>query len=227
MNAAQQLQDLLGLHRAPVAVTFRDAPPAGVPHVATAGPSSCTYWKLAAEGRTFYTEAPEHYNCFIGAHTHGVATPAQLQQELQGVVTTMIGLGYLRAEEVPKIPRRKDPFKVAVYAPLAEANGAADVVIVCGNAKQVMLLSEAAQAAGAGGGALMGRPTCAALPEAMHTGRGVTSFACIGNRVYTEIGDDELYYALPGSQVQAVVEKLATIINANRELEKYHRARRT
>ena len=89
-----------------------------------------------------------------------------------------------------------------------------------------MMLAEAANAAGVGGAALMGRPTCAALPEAMRSGRGVASLGCIGNRVYTEMSDDEQYYVLPGSHVQAVVEKLASIVHANAELEKYHRSRK-
>jgi len=71
----------------------------------------------------------------------------------------------------------------------------------------------------------MGRPTCAAIPEAMRSQIGVASLGCIGNRVYTGLADDELYFALPGSQAAAVAEKLAGIVHANRELEKYHRAR--
>jgi uncharacterized protein (DUF169 family) len=220
VNPARQLQDLLGLRRPPVAVSFRDAAPAGVGRVERAGPSSCSYWKLAAEGRTFYTEAPDHYNCPIGAHTHGVDSPPEVRKELEGVVTTMLQLGYLRAEEVPAIPHREVPFGVAVYSPLEEAPGEPDVVIIAGTARQVMLLAEAASAVG-----LMGRPTCAALPQAMRTGGGVASLGCIGNRVYTGLGDDEMYLALPGKQVSAVAEKLATIVHANRELEKYHTAK--
>jgi uncharacterized protein (DUF169 family) len=225
MNAAQQLQELLGLHRAPVAVTFSETPPAGVPRVERAGSSSCAYWKLASEGKTFWTESSDHYNCPIGAYTHGVEIPAEVMQELQGVVSTMVGLGYIRAEEVPGIPRRDKPLGVAVYAPLEQAQGEPDVVLVVGDARQVMLLAEAAQAAGVGTAGPMGRPTCAALPEAMRSGQGVTSLGCIGNRVYTELGDDEMYFALPGSKVQVVAERLAGIVHANSELEKYHRAR--
>lgn len=217
MSTAHPLQDLLGLRWPPVAVTFRDTAPAGVPRVDSTGPSSCTYWKLAAEGRAFYTEASDHHNCPVGAYTHGVDLTAEVRKELEGVVSTMISLGYLRAEEVPGIPRRDGAFGVAVYAPLAQADGEPDVVIVTGNARQVMLLAEAAGATG-----LMGRPTCAALPQAMKTGQGVVSLGCIGNRVYTGLADDELYLALPGSQVKEVTEKLATIIHANNELEKYH-----
>jgi uncharacterized protein (DUF169 family) len=224
---AKQLHDLLGLKSPPVSVSFRPTAPAGIPRVAASGPSSCTYWSLAAQGKTFYTEASDHYHCPIGAYTHGVPlSPAQMQ-ELQGVVGTMVGLGYIRSEEVPNIPRRGESFGVAVYAPLKDAAAEVDIVLVRGNARQMMLLEEAAQAAGVGSNlAPMGRPTCAALPAAMQSGRGVASLGCIGNRVYTDLPDDELYYALPGKHLAAVVDKLAGIIHANRELEKYHQARR-
>jgi uncharacterized protein (DUF169 family) len=190
------------------------------------GPSSCTYWKLAAEGKVFYTEAADQLQCPIGAYTHGVDMPPATQQELQEVVTTMVGLGYMRMAEVPNIPKRDAAFAVAVYAPLRTTTTTPDVVLVCGNARQIMLLEEAANAAGVGGGApLMGRPTCAALPAAMQSQRGVASLGCIGNRVYTNLADDELYYALPGKHLAAVTQKLAEIVNANHALETYHRAR--
>ncbi len=226
MKPSHPLQNLLGLRQAPVAVTFRDTAPAGIPRIAAPGPSSCTYWKLASQGQTFYTEAADHFNCPIGAHTHGVEAPPEVMKELQGVVTTMVTLGYLRMEEVPGIPKREGPFRVAVYAPLADAQGQPDVVILSGSARQVMLVSEAAQAIGSGGGGLMGRPTCAALPEAMRTGHGVGSLGCIGNRVYTDLPDDEMYFVLPGRLVEAVTEKLTSIVHANDELRKYHEARR-
>jgi uncharacterized protein (DUF169 family) len=226
MKAGRQLQDLLGLRRVPVAVTFCDSAPAGVPRISAPGPSSCTYWKLAAQGQTFCTEAADHYNCPIGAYTHGVDAPPQVMQELQGVFTTMVTLGYLRMEEVPHISKRDRPFRVAVYAPLADAKDRPDVVIASGNARQVMLLSEAAHAVGDGSGGLMGKPTCAALPEAMRTGHGVGSLGCIGNRVYTDQPDEEMYFILPGRLVEAVTEKLATIVHANAELRKYHEAKR-
>jgi uncharacterized protein (DUF169 family) len=226
MSTAEQLRNLLDLQTAPVALTFRPMPPANVPHVAAAAASGCSYWKRAALGEIFYTEAPDHYHCPIGAYTHGVDLPPEQAKELEDVVGKMIGLGYLRADEVPAIPRRQNGFGVAIYAPLAEAPLEPDVVLVCGNAKQMMLLAEAAQAAGVGAESpLMGRPTCAAVPEVLRTQRSAASLGCIGNRVYTGLADDELYFALPGKQVSAVVEKLAIIVGANRELESYHRAR--
>jgi len=221
------LSQLLGLDRAPIAIAFRPTAPSGISRVQRAGPAGCAYWKLAAEGGVFYTEAADHYNCPVGAHTHGVELPPERAAELQQVVGTMVGLQYLRMEEVPLLPRRAEPFGVAVYAPLGAAPTDPDVVIVRGNARQIMLVAEAARAAGIGhDGAVMGRPACAMIPEASRSGRGNTSLGCIGNRVYTGLGDAELYFTLPGSRLAEVVAKLQTIVHANRELESYHQARR-
>jgi uncharacterized protein (DUF169 family) len=223
---AKQLHDILGIDSAPVALAFQATPPVNVPRIAAAGPSACSYWKHAAEGRTFYAEAADHYNCPIGAYTHGIDLPPERANELPDVLGTMFQIGYLRKEEVPGIPRRSEAFGVAVYAPLAEASFEPDVVLVRGTARQIMLLAEAAWAAGVGSGAgLMGRPTCAAVPQALRSQAGVASLGCIGNRVYTDLADDEMHYALPGKHIAAVVEKLATIVDANRVLESYHRQR--
>jgi uncharacterized protein (DUF169 family) len=223
---ANQLQELLGLRSAPVALAFKASPPAGIPRIDRAGPSGCSYWKYAAEGCTFYTEAPDHYNCPIGSYTHGIDLPPERATELQGVLGTMFTLGYLRPEEVAGIPRRQASFGVVVYAPLAQAPFEPDVVLVRGNARQLMLLNEATRAAGvAAGSDLMGRPTCAALAETTATEQGVASLGCIGNRIYTGLADDELYFVLPGRHLSGVTEKLATIVEANRQLETYHRQR--
>jgi len=90
-----------------------------------------------------------------------------------------------------------------------------------------MLLSEAARAVGAfHGGATMGRPACAMLPHAEGHGLAVTSLGCIGNRVYTGLGDDELYFTMPGNKLDAIVAKLETIVSANVALEQFHADRR-
>ena len=74
-TAGRRMTELLNLTSRPVAVTFTAAAPAGVPRVAKAGPASCAYWKQAAEGAVFYTEAADHYNCPLGSYTHGVTLP--------------------------------------------------------------------------------------------------------------------------------------------------------
>ena len=116
--------------------------------------------------------------------------------------------------------------QVAAYAPADRATFAADVVIFSGNARQIMLLSEAARAAGAfehrhddGPARLRDAP-----PGDRH-GVGVASIGCIGNRVYTELADDELYLTVPANALAATLDKLGTIVTANLELEKFHRQR--
>jgi uncharacterized protein (DUF169 family) len=89
-----------------------------------------------------------------------------------------------------------------------------------------MLVAEAARAVGIGPeGALMGRPACAMIPETISSARSIASLGCIGNRVYTGLEDDELYFSIPGSRVGEVVDKLETIINANNELQRFYAAR--
>jgi len=221
-----QLQALLNLNYPPVAVSFQQSAPAGLRRVDSSGPAGCSYWKLAAEGNVFYTEAEDHHNCPVGAYTHGVALSEEQGKELESLIGTMVNLEYIRMEEVPTIPHRTEPFGVVVYAPLAETPLNPDVVLIRGNPKQVMLVAEAARAANVGHeGAMMGRPACAMIPETISSARGNASLGCIGNRVYTGLQDDELYFALPGSKVGEVVKKLKTIVNANQELEKFHTAR--
>jgi len=225
-TAGRRMTELLGLTTAPVAVSFTASAPAGVPRVAKAGPAGCAYWKRAAEGAVFYTEAADHYNCPVGSHTHGVTLPPERAKELEDVVGTMVGLQYIRMEEVAALPRRAEPFRVAVYAPLAQAPVPPDVVLVRGRARQIMLLAEAARGAGLeGDGATLGRPACAMIPAALSRPDGVTSLGCIGNRVYTGLGDDELYFTIPGAKVGEVVERLEAVLHANRQLEQYHQGR--
>ncbi len=53
-----------------------------------------------------------------------------------------------------------------------------------------------------------------------------TSTGCIGNRVYTDLGEDELYVAVPGNDLARVADEGKTIAAANAKLSEYHRERR-
>ena len=72
---------------------------------------------------------------------------------------------------------------------------------------------------------MLGRPTCMALPAALANGT-VTSAGCIGNRVYTGVGEDELYVTLRGSDLERIVAEMETIVSANQALRTYHEERR-
>jgi uncharacterized protein (DUF169 family) len=119
------------------------------------------------------------------------------------------------------------PFGVAIYAPLTATPVDPDVVIVQGNPKQMMLLVEAVHAVGLPyDPAAQLRPTCAIVPTATEAGRASLSLGCIGNRVYTGLADNELYIAIPGAQLNAILEKLEAIVAANRTLEEFHQQRK-
>jgi uncharacterized protein (DUF169 family) len=222
----QQLSEILGLQRRPVAVTFRETAPAGVPKFTGTEPSGCSFWRIAAAGRTFYTVPSDHYNCPIGSYTHNFPLPQERAQELEQTLSFMAGVGYIKMEEVSQIPHLAQTPGVVVYAPLADTPVEPHVVLFAGRPGSVMLLQEAAWRAGVAAQApLFGRPTCMALPAALVHGV-VASTGCIGNRVYTDLGEDELYVAIPGKDLSRIAEEAATIAAANSKLSEYHRGRR-
>jgi uncharacterized protein (DUF169 family) len=212
--------------RRPVSVTFLDAVPAGIERFTGAAPSGCSFWRLAASSKVFYTVPADHYNCAIGAYTHNIALPAEREGETGQMLETMFGLGYVRPEEIPGIPRLSKTPAATVYAPLGMAPVEPSVVLFAMRPGPAMLLNEAAVRAGSGGSLPpLGRPTCMALPAALDKGT-VSSLGCIGNRIYTGIGEDELYIAVPGADLEKVAAALDTIVAANRALEEYARSRR-
>lgn len=222
----RRLSELLSLQRRPVAVTFRETPPAGAPKFTGTEPSGCSFWRIAAGGRTFYTVPSDHYNCPIGSYTHNLPLPQDRAQELDQTLAFMDGVGYIKMEEVPRIPRLPQPPGVVIYAPLGDTPVDPDVVLFLGRPGRVMLLQEAALRAGVGTQVpLFGRPTCMALPAALAHGV-VASMGCIGNRVYTDMGEDELYVAVPGRDLPRLAEAAQTIAAANAKLSEYHRERR-
>lgn len=222
----QQFREILNLKQPPVAITFLGVPPAGIEKFAGSEPSGCSFWRLAAQGRAFYTVPSDHYNCPVGSYTHKIELPADRARELPDILGTMTNLGYLKMEEVPGIPVLKETPKVIVYRPLSKTPVAPDVVLMAAVPAKLMLLEEASLRAGlASKLPLLARPTCMAIPAAIGHGM-VTSAGCIGNRVYTDLGEDELYSAIPGSALQSLADALQTVVSANVALAQYHRGRR-
>jgi uncharacterized protein (DUF169 family) len=209
-----------------VAVSYLSSAPDGVAKFLGTVPSGCTFWRLAASGNGFYTVPGDHLNCPIGSYTHGIDLPAERATELEQTLTLMAGIGYVRMEEVPSIPRLPNAPAVIYYAPLGKTVVAPDVVIAGGRPGALMRLQEAAARAGAASTLpLLGRPTCMGLPAAMSHG-SVMSTGCIGNRIYTGLGDDELYVMIPGPRLTDVVRELGVIAKANDALREYHEGRK-
>jgi uncharacterized protein (DUF169 family) len=222
---AQHLTSTLSLTRRPVAIAFRESPPAGVAKLSGTQPSGCSFWRLAAAGQTFYTVPSDHYNCPVGSYTHNIPLPKEREPELMQTLSLMVDVGYLKMEEVPGIPRLAATPAVAIYSPLATTPVEPDVVLVSGTPARLMLLHEAATRAAKTPLPLLGRPTCMAIPAALSSGVA-SSLGCIGNRVYTGVADDEFYTVIAGTDLASVVAELDTIISANAALTDYHQTRR-
>lgn len=212
--------------RRPVAIIFLDAAPAKVRKFEGTQPSGCSFWRLAADGQTFYTVPENHFNCAVGAYTHNIALSPEREKETEQTLKMMFDLGYVKPEEVPQIPRLAKAPKAILYSPLGEATAVPDVVLFVCKPAGAMLLQEAAARAGVGTGApALGRPTCMALPAALQHG-AVTRMGCMGNRVYTGLGEDEMYVVLRGKDLEKVTAELKTIGNANTALRDYAKGRR-
>jgi uncharacterized protein (DUF169 family) len=223
------LQKIPGLSKTPIAVGFFDEVPLGIEQWGGgAVPAGCSFWREAMHGRTFFTVASDHYNCAVGAYTHNIPLPLEpvaSSASLNDTIGFMIGSGYLQMAEVPMIPvLAKTPNYVA-YGPVSDGRFRADVVVVAATPAEMMLVYEAALRCGAGNIATpaLGRPGCAVLPMALNSGSSALSFGCKGNRTFTGLPDEEMYFAIPGAKWDAVVEALGTIVNANATMEAHYK----
>jgi uncharacterized protein (DUF169 family) len=222
----QMLVSTLALGRPPVAIAFRDTAPAGVAKLEGAQPSSCSFWRMAANGQTFYTVPSDHHNCPIGSYTHNIPLPAEREPELMQTLSLMSDIGYIRMEEVPGVPRLPQTPGVLIYSPLADAPTEPDVVLFAGRPGKLMLLQEAAQRAQQTVAPMLGRPTCMAIPASLAASAVVSSLGCVGNRVYTGVTDDEFYTVVSGKELASLAAQLGTIVAANMMLAEYHQGRK-
>ena len=59
-----------------------------------------------------------------------------------------------------------------------------------------------------------------ALPASLQLG-AIFSLGCIGNRTYTGLDEDEMYFVLRGKDLEAVAEALEVVSRANTALSDY------
>jgi len=223
----QKISAAVKLPRRPVALAFLDSAPANVQKFDGTEPSGCSFWRLAAAGRVFYTVPQNHFNCAVGAYTHNISLSPDRAQETEQTLKMLFDLGYVKPEEVPQIPRLAKAPAAIVYAPLGESPVPPDVVLFACKPSAAMLLNEAINRAGvASGSPALGRPTCMALPAALEHG-AILSLGCMGNRVYTGLAEDEMYIVLRGKDLPAVAEALSVIASANAALLDYATSRRS
>lgn len=98
----QKIGAAVKLGRRPVAVAFLDAEPAGslkIEKFDGTEPSGCSFWRLAAEGRVFYTVPENHFSCAVGAYTHNIALSPEREKETEQTLKMMFDLGYVKPKE--------------------------------------------------------------------------------------------------------------------------------
>lgn len=216
----------LHLQQPPVAISFTDSLPAGVPAHAGRVPAGCRFWEDAADSM-FATSAADHYGCAIGVYTHNLQPSPEQQTDLMDALTVFADLGYVREADLLQIPVLQSQPKYVLYSPLARTPLGPDVVLLFVNSNQTLILSEATQQVENESAPAMGRPACAVVPQVMNTGRAALSLGCCGARAYLDIlPDDVAIFALPGAKIAAYAERIAALAKANEVLSRFHQIRR-
>ena len=224
---ANQLMTSLELSLQPIAVAFCDVVPNNVPDFDGVVPAGCAFWQEAAT-HTFATSARDHELCSIGIHTHNMSeAPASQQDELQASLHAMIGLDYVREEEVAAIPVLQREVKHALYGPLADFPVDPEVVFLFAHAQQGLILSEAVDRVDRGVPPAMGRPACAVVPQVLNHGHAAMSLGCCGARAYLDaLSDSVALWALPGRKLDQYCEQIEVLARANKTLSAFHQRRR-
>ena len=224
---ANQLMTALELSLPPIAIAFCDVVPKDVPDFDGVVPAGCAFWQEAAT-HTFATSARDHELCSIGIHTHNMSeTPASQPDELQASLQAMIGLDYVREEEVAAIPVMQREAKHALYGPFADFPVDPEVVFLFAHAQQGLIVSEATARVDGGVPPAMGRPACAVVPQVINHGHAAMSLGCCGARAYIDsLTDSVALWALPGSKLDQYCEQIEVLARGNKTLSTFHELRR-
>ncbi len=206
---AQRLTALLGLNRPPVAVSF-DLPAAGTSPV-TAQPAGCCFWAPAQQQR-LDTVAADHANCSVGSYTHGLIP---LEQAASGADTAaLVGSNWVTEEDLAGAAAL--PFRPGsiTYQPLADA-AAPDVVLAQLSAAALMSLLGAIPDL-----TLARKPQCVIVPLAA-AGQIAVSPGCAVSRTRTGLPDDDLTCAIPGRDLQSVIDRLEASTASDRAVSEF------
>ena len=222
---AAELQELLSLDMAPIAITFLEAVPAGIPVYEGTMPAptpdgrtgkvsaGCVFWVKAAE-RTFATLPADHGNCSVGSMTHGFKT----MQEVAGNadVAALLASGWVTMDVVPQIPVvRQKPLWIT-YGPLPDTRLDPDVVLLRLNPKQVMIMHDAMP-----GMRMEGKPQCHIIAIAKEQQEVAASVGCMLSRVRTGLPNSQMTCAIPARRLAEVVERLKITCAADTTVAAY------
>ena len=222
---AAELQELLSLDMAPIAITFLDAVPAGVlPYEGTMPAptpdgrtgkvaAGCVFWVQAAD-RTFATLPADHGNCSVGSMTHGFKT----MQEVAGNadVAALLASGWVTMDMVPQIPVVHQQPQCVTYGPLSDTPVDPDVVLLRLNPKQVMILHDAVPDM-----RMEGKPQCHIIAIAKEVQEVAASVGCMLSRVRTGLPNSQMTCAIPARRCAEVVQRLRATCAADTTVAAY------
>jgi uncharacterized protein (DUF169 family) len=222
---AAELSNLLRPQVPPLAITFSQAPPAGVP--AFEGdkppltpdgrtgrvPAGCVFWMKATE-RTFTTVPEDHGNCSVGSVTHGIKRLDEVANN--GDVAALLASGWVTRDLVPHIPTVREHPSYITYGPLQDTTVDPDVVFLRLNAKQVMMLHDALPEL-----RFEGKPQCHIIAIAKEQGEVAVSVGCMLSRVRTGMPNGEMTCAIPARRLTEVVERLRRACDADTSVAVY------
>lgn len=219
---ADQLGRDLELTSSPVQITYLDAAPAGVTKHPGGAPSVCTFF---SEGRrsAFFAELPEHEACEVGAFVLGVNPEGAMGERLKATIGMMHQEGYLAPGEEAKIPRNDKPPRFVAYGPLGSLPMAPTNVLLFANPRSAMLAMEAAPPPVP----VNGRPMCAVVPTLNHGAPVAVSIGCVGSRVFTGMGDDQMLVGIRGDYLKEFSQRVVKIRSANRAVGDEDRRRKS
>ena len=86
----ERISAAVPLRRRAVAVGFLDAAPAELEKFEGSEPSGCSFWRLAAAGKSFYTVPENHSNCAVGAYTHNIPLSSAREKETEQTLQMML-----------------------------------------------------------------------------------------------------------------------------------------
>ena len=222
---AASLTESLRLLAPPIAITFADAAPEGVPAFdapmsapADDGrtgsvPAGCVFWMKGAE-KTFSTVAEDHGNCSVGSVTHGFKTLDEVGGNSD--VAALVESGWVTMDVVPQIPVVTEKPGAVVYGPLAETPVDPDVVLLRVNGKQMMTISDAWP-----GLRIEGKPQCHIVAIAKEQGEPAASVGCALSRVRTGMNVAEMTMAIPGARLAEFVESLERTASVDNVVARY------
>jgi len=224
-SLAEELSGALHLAVAPIAISFGDDAPAGVPAFdepmsdptpdGRAGrvPAGCVFWIRAAE-RTFTTVPEDHGNCSVGRYTHGLASLEEVGSNAD--IETLVESGWVDPSAFGSIPAVSDRSNVITYGPLSNATCEPDVVLLRVNGRQLMVLSDALP-----GLRIEGKPQCHIVALAKEHGEAAASVGCALSRARTGMRPDEMTVAVPGSRLAEVVDAVKRTASVDTVVAKY------